>query len=58
MSVMVVLNMCDWKQEGLGGRMPPNGHEPEDFTLASTFKETDQEMRSGRMWEFVHVVVY
>ena len=35
---MGVLNMCDWKQGGLGGRRPPNGHAPEDFTLASTFK--------------------
>ena len=25
------------KQGGLGARRPPNGHEPEDFTLASTF---------------------
>ena len=20
--------LCDWKQGGLGGRRPPNGHEP------------------------------
>ena len=27
------------EQEGFGARSPPNGHEPEDFTLASTFKK-------------------
>ena len=50
MSVMVVLNMCDWKQGGLVGRRPPNGHEPEDFILASTFEKSDQKMRSGHVF--------
>ena len=36
---------------GFGGPQAPNGHEPEDLTLASAFnkKVSNQEMRSGQL---------
>ena len=43
---------------GLRGRRPPNGDEPEDFTLARTCKRIGQEMRSGEIYKYMYIYIY